>query len=151
MGMQQLSWLLEQTKYEYAMNPSEHGTTNPPKPVPCNKQPFLFNDPLESSPAVSSAVVLDLELKNHSGTRQLICYSPPWALLETDFTGKRATENVSRQRVCAPETPSSCDFKSILFPPHLKSFTLAGRHFDAFKNKTRERFEKPNVFEKDGR
>lgn len=39
-----------------------------------------------------------------------------------------------------PETPSSCDFKSILFSPHLKSFTLAGRHFDAFKNKTRKRF-----------
>lgn len=89
---------------------------------------------------VSSAVVLDPWFKNHSRTRQLICYRPPWALLETDFTGKRATENVSRQCLCVPETPSSCDFKSILFPPHLKSFTLAGRHFDAFKNKTRKRF-----------
>lgn len=64
---------------------------------------------------VPGAVVLDLQLKNHSSTRQLICYLPPWALLETDFTGKRATENVSRQCVCVPETPSSCDFKSILF------------------------------------
>lgn len=86
---------------------------------------------------VPGAVVLDLQLKNHSSTRQLICYLPPWALLETDFTGKRATENVSRQCVCVPETPSSCDFKSILFSPHPKSFTLTGRHFVAFKNKTK--------------
>lgn len=37
--------------------------------------------------------------------------------------------------MCVPETPSSCDFKLILFSPHLKSFTLTGRHFVAFKNK----------------
>lgn len=81
-------------------------------------------------------------LKNHLCTRQLICYWPPWAQFETDFTGKRATENVSRQCVCVcvPETPSSWDFKSILFSPHLKSFTLAGRHFDVLGNKTRESF-----------
>lgn len=79
-------------------------------------------------------------LKNHLCSRQLICYWPPWALFETDFTGKRATENVSRQCVCVPETRSSWDFKSILFSPHLKSFTLAGRHFDVLGNKTRKRF-----------